>query len=86
MLPLAQPPPADLSGVGVLILSGSMDPMVPAAVAARLEQDLASRGARVESRSLPAAHALSQADLSLAAGWLDANARLPEGAPQQERR
>ena len=36
MVPLSQPPAADLAGKPVLILSGSMDSMIPAANATRL--------------------------------------------------
>jgi phospholipase/carboxylesterase len=85
MAPLAQPPEADLSGTRVLILSGSMDPMVPSGSVARLVADLTRGGAEVEERVLPAGHAVSQADLSLAATWLDRNGRVPASAPANEK-
>jgi phospholipase/carboxylesterase len=66
MVPLSQPPAADLSGKPVLILSGAMDPMVPADNAARLAAMLKAAGAAVEHRTLPAGHGLSQADIALA--------------------
>ncbi len=40
MVPLAEPPAADLGGRPVLILSGAMDPIVPAANAASLARQL----------------------------------------------
>ncbi|HWV52966.1 alpha/beta hydrolase [Pseudorhodoplanes sp.] len=70
MVPLANSPAADLSGKPVLILSGSMDPMVPQDNAARLAASLRDAGAAVEHRVLPAGHGLSQADVALARGFL----------------
>lgn len=72
MSPFAEPPVADLQGKPVLILSGSLDPIVPAENAARLAQALQGAGAAVEHRTLPAGHGLSQADLRLARDWLAA--------------
>ncbi len=74
MVPLNQPPAADLNGKRVLILSGAMDPIVPAENAARLASLLQASGASVEHRSLPAGHGLSQADVNLVRGWV-------QGAP-----
>ena len=54
MAPLADPPKPDLSGIPVLILSGSNDPIVPPASAERLAEALAAAGARVEREVLPA--------------------------------
>ncbi len=71
MVPLAAPPGADLAGKRVLILSGAMDPIVPADNAARLASLLQGAGAAVERRSLPAGHGLSQADVNLARTWFD---------------
>ncbi|WP_207460040.1 alpha/beta hydrolase [Azospirillum sp. SYSU D00513] len=71
MVPLRNPPPADLGGKPVLILSGSADPIVPADNAKRLASLLETAGAAVEHRVLPVGHGLSQADLTLAKGWLD---------------
>ncbi|MGV3635118.1 MAG: alpha/beta hydrolase [Pseudorhodoplanes sp.] len=70
MVPLSQPPASDLAGKPVLILSGSMDPMVPAGNAGRLATLLSATGARVEHRTLPAGHGLSQADIALARQFL----------------
>ena len=66
MVPLSQPPAADLTGKPVLILSGSMDPIVPAENAKRLATLLQDAGAQVTHRNLPASHGLSQADVTLA--------------------
>ena len=70
MVPLSQPPAADLSGKPVLILSGAMDPLVPAENAARLAAQLSEAGAKVAHRTLPAGHGLSQADISLTRQFL----------------
>lgn len=70
MVPLSQPPVADLTGKPVLILSGAMDPIVPAANAAHLAQQLQHAGADVEHRTLPASHGLSQADVTLTREFL----------------
>ena len=66
MAPLADLPKPDLSGVRVLILSGSNDPIIPPASAERLAEALAAAGARVEREVLPASHGLTQADIARA--------------------
>ena len=70
MVPLPEPPRADLSGRDVLILSGAMDPIVPEADAAELAARLRAAGADVRHELLPAGHGLSQADVTLAREWL----------------
>jgi phospholipase/carboxylesterase len=70
MVPLAEPPVADLAGKPVLILSGAMDPIVPQDNAARLAMLLSGAGAAVEHRVLPAGHGLSQADVALTRGFV----------------
>ncbi len=70
MVPLAEPPAANLDGKPVLLLSGAVDPIVPEENAARLATQLRDAGATVEHRILPIGHGLSQADLTLAARWL----------------
>ncbi len=72
MSPFAEPPEADLGGKRVLILSGAMDPIVPAADVGRLARTLSDHGASVDHRTLPAGHGLSQADINLLAGWFAA--------------
>ena len=71
MVPLKQAPDPDLDGKPVLILSGAMDPIVPAESATRLAATLKGAGASVEHRTLPASHGLTQADVSIAKTWLD---------------
>ncbi len=70
MVPLPEPPQADLSGRPVLILSGAMDPIVPEADAVRLAGQLSAAGAGVTHEILPAGHGLTQADVTLARRWL----------------
>eukprot|EP01042_Synura_sphagnicola_P032104 gene32104-41317_t len=65
MSPFAKPPAAKLDGKPVLIVSGSLDPIIPEENAARLAATLTGVGALVEHRSLPTGHGLSQADLRL---------------------
>lgn len=70
MSPFANPPQANLAGKRVLILSGAMDPIVPADDAQRLARTLSGNGASVDHRVLPAGHGLSQPDIGLLKGWL----------------
>ncbi|NUR10415.1 MAG: alpha/beta hydrolase [Bradyrhizobium sp.] len=75
MVPLSDPPKADqlkaeLGGKPVLLLSGQADPIVPASNSARLAALLSEAGARVDHKSLPAGHQLSQTDVSLARNWI----------------
>lgn len=70
MVPLAQPPAADLSGKPILVLAGSMDQMIPAANAERLATLFKTAGADVLHRTLPAGHGLSQADVAITKEWL----------------
>jgi phospholipase/carboxylesterase len=70
MVPLKEIPEVDLAGKPVLILSGAMDPIVPAENVARLAAMLEGVGASVDHRVLPAGHGLTQADVSIAKTWL----------------
>lgn len=70
MVPLTDPPDADLSGKSVLMLSGAQDPIVPADNAKALATMLGTAGAEVAHRILPVGHQLSQADIALAGTWL----------------
>jgi len=70
MVPLGDPPPAELRGKPVLLLSGQLDPIVPADNAARLAGLLREAGAAVRHRVLPSGHGLSQADVATASAWL----------------
>jgi phospholipase/carboxylesterase len=71
MVPLQDPPAADLTGKPVLILSGASDPIVPAENAKRLASLLQTAGATVEHRVLPTGHGLSQTDVALTKTWID---------------
>lgn len=64
-------PPPGLDGTPVLLLSGTADPIVPAANSEGLAARLRQAGAEVERHALPVGHGLSQMDLSLARAWLD---------------
>ncbi|BCM85755.1 alpha/beta hydrolase [Methylobacterium indicum] len=70
MVPLSTSPASRLQGEPVLILSGRMDPIVPADNAAGLAAMLRDAGAAVTHEVLPAGHGLSQADLVRAKAWL----------------
>lgn len=70
MTPLSDPPSPDLAGRPVLILSGRQDPIVTAANGEKLAALLVAAGARVERQVIPAGHALSQGDVTLAQRWL----------------
>jgi len=70
MVPLSEPPQADLSDKDVLMLSGLHDPIVPPANGERLAALLAASGAGVDRHVVPVGHRLSQADVTLAQRWL----------------
>jgi phospholipase/carboxylesterase len=73
MVPLAEPGDADLAAKPVLILSGAADPIIPAENAGRLAAMLSARSAKVDHKTLPGGHGLSQADVTLARTWLTEN-------------
>ncbi|HEV2541495.1 MAG TPA: alpha/beta hydrolase [Methylobacterium sp.] len=73
MVPLAESPAVDLAGRPVLLLSGALDPIVPADNAERLAASLGQAGASVTHTVNPAGHGLSQADLAAAGTWLARN-------------
>jgi phospholipase/carboxylesterase len=70
MMPLTAPPRTSLSGTPVLIVSGARDPIAAPAEADRLKAALEAAGTAVEHRVIPVGHELSQADVSIARGWL----------------
>jgi phospholipase/carboxylesterase len=72
MVPLSEPPQADLTDKRVLIVSGAMDPIIPADNAARLAASLSAAGAQIQHHTLPTGHGLSQTDLQLLVNWLTA--------------
>ena len=71
MVPLPEPPAADLTGKPVLLLSGAVDPIVAAENAARLAATLRKAGADVRHETLPVGHGLSQADVAITKAWVE---------------
>jgi phospholipase/carboxylesterase len=69
MVPLSSAPQADLSGKRVLMVSGAMDPIIPADNAKQLAASLSASGAEVQHDVLPTGHNLSQTDLQLLVKW-----------------
>jgi phospholipase/carboxylesterase len=70
MVPLSEPPDADLSGTFVLISAGEFDPIIPLENAQRLTALLERAGARVELEVQQASHGLVQNDLVVATRFL----------------
>lgn len=70
MLPFDPPQKPALNGVPVLIVNGSMDPIVPDEVHRKLADTLRGLGADVRYEILPASHQLTRQDLAIAAEWL----------------
>ena len=75
MVPLSTAPQADLAGKRVLMISGAMDPIIPAENAKRLAASLSASGAEVQHETLPTGHNLSQTDLQLLVRWFAENGR-----------
>lgn len=71
MSPFAKPPAVKLDGKRVLLVSGALDPIIPASDAERLARDLSARGAAVDHQILPTGHGLSQSDVGLLRAWFD---------------
>jgi phospholipase/carboxylesterase len=69
MVPLSRAPQVDLAGKRVLMISGAMDPIIPADNSNRLAASLSASGAEVQHQMLPTGHNLSQTDLSLLVKW-----------------
>lgn len=71
MVVLDQPAAAgSLTGRRVLVLSGNVDPIVPADHPANLAALLREGGAEVTLKTVPASHALTPADAASAREWL----------------
>ena len=70
MVPFRQLPRASLPGMRVLLLSGAVDPIVPAANSRTPADILRQSGAVVDHRELPGGHGLTQADADDVARWL----------------
>lgn len=75
MVPLSHAPQADLAGKRVLMISGAMDPIIPADNAKRLAASLSESGADVQHEVLPTGHNLSQTDLQLLVRWFAGNGK-----------
>jgi phospholipase/carboxylesterase len=71
MAPFRTLPNSKLAGTPVLILSGLLDPIVPAESAARLAAALTDSGAHVQREMLSAGHGITQEDVTIAAAFLD---------------
>ena len=71
MVPLAEPPQADLAQKRVLIVSGASDPIIPASNAKLLAGMLKNANADVTHESLPTGHNLTQNDVTIATQWLN---------------
>jgi phospholipase/carboxylesterase len=69
MVPLSSAPQVDLAGKRVLMISGAMDPIIPADNSSQLAASLSASGAEVQHQMLPTGHNLSQTDLSLLVKW-----------------
>ncbi len=70
MMPFAPDETAQLDGMPVLMLNGSMDPIVPAETRDCLADTLRKAGAALRYEVLPASHQLTHQDLTIAAAWL----------------
>ena len=70
MVPLSDPPPADLTGKRALISAGETDAIVTAESAERLSELLKARGADVTYTVQRASHGLVQSDLTAGKQWL----------------
>ena len=70
MVPLKEPPKANLAGKPILILSGQFDPIIPSSNSGCLAAMLVDDGARVRQNTLPVGHGLTQADVDLARRWI----------------
>lgn len=70
MLPFDPRPIPDLSGIPILVLAGSNDPLIPVDQAALLAALLGEAGADVTYEVVYGGHGLTGDDLSLAGSWL----------------
>jgi phospholipase/carboxylesterase len=64
MVPYAEPPDADLTGVPVIISNGERDPLIPAAMTEQLADQLRDRGASVTALPHPGGHSIDPSLLS----------------------
>ena len=71
MVPLKNPPKAELAQKRVLMISGASDPIIPASNATLLAAMLGNAHADVQHETLPTGHNLTQNDVTLASTWLN---------------
>jgi phospholipase/carboxylesterase len=79
MVPFEPDRTPDLSGRGVLLSEGRMDPLIPPAAAERLAKILEGAGADVELAWQPGGHGLTQGDVTVARRWLGQRTSPPAG-------
>ena len=70
MVPFVPTTIPDLTGKPILLLSGQLDPIIPAAQPEQLAAIFESAGANVSLRWQRAGHSLTPADVSIATEWL----------------
>jgi len=70
MVPFEPKTLPDLNGKNILILSGLMDPIIPADNSQKLASLLQTAGAAVDIRMKPAGHNLTQSDFSDIKNWI----------------
>lgn len=70
MVPFRDEGPKDLAGKPILMVSGSRDPIIPAANADHLARLFDSAGAALDYTVLPTGHGLTQDDVAFAQDWL----------------
>ena len=70
MVPFEPESPPDLQGKRILMLSGLMDPIIPAENSNRLAGLLQDAGADVTFTLMPTAHGLVQSDFSAMKSWM----------------
>jgi phospholipase/carboxylesterase len=75
MLPFEPKATPNLSGKPVLLLSGSNDPMMPAASRNRLAAILTQAGAALTDEIIAGGHNLTQKDFAMGAQWLAKHGR-----------
>ena len=71
MVPLKNPPKAELDQKRVLLISGASDPIILANNATLLATMLKNAQAEVQHETLPTGHNLTQNDITLASTWLN---------------
>ena len=64
-------PIGDLTGVELLLLNGSSDPMAPAGSVDVLERTAIAHGASVTRHTRPGGHGIDASELEVARHWLE---------------